>query len=697
MADATALPTTTALKFFYWQGLPNLTVGLSQSASDTTVYWSARPTDEDGNLITGGFLIGVKNKAGRTERIWVPLGAVDSGGYFATGCVRGIDPAGLDYTTGHSQFIEELDGGSTVTCVIAAQDGDLIRAALQGLIATGSNSFTIGVDAGGTVTIYRATGPGTKQGFMRWLSGSGKVEYSNDGTTWNSIDSVTASNLVVVTGSDTTPSNLNAKVGSGTGVTKTILNPGANEVLQLSVNGTLAQLISDVTVTAANLNAAVNAYLTLSPAAIPVGYMTGGGVADFGTLGDAVSASDITNNLNLVYQSSTDNLWYKVTTSQASGATNTHKLALVAEAGIVGATVRILLEGEYGNQNFTNINPTFSGSGTGTANLIGHDSGNNQVAILINNTSGEEFITTGATLSLYKTGSPGGNLQVALVLADSVDQASMPACGFSNAGIVGAIIATADVTAASLSSLPQNIVVSWGGSKKIPAGMKAFIVMQMKAAANTTNHYLVQSGTTFLYTLNVQTWSSGAGVPNYTLAVTSTSPVGYAVKAYGNGTNGGYSLKSNNNALLRPIGKVISSTKMYFNANRRANRQITLAGSITAATAYISTQTLDFCYSTIQVRGAARINATTPANRLSMGQTTGSPDVTTTAGDFLAPAGGSVGRIYMSGLASSIEGMNIARLETGFYLYHGYPTTGIGGGAAGFTSDTFSLELTALL
>ena len=695
MADATALPTSTALKFFYWQGLPNLVVGLSQSASDTTVYWSARPTDEDGNLITGGFVIGVKNKAGRTERIWVPLGAVDSGGYFATGCVRGIDPAGLDYTTGHSQFIEELDGGSTITCVIAAQDGDLIRAALQGLIATGANAFTIGVDAGGTVTIYRATGPGTKQGFMRWLSGSGKVEYSNDGTTWNSIDSVTASNLVVVTGSDTTPSNLNAKIASGTGITKAVLNPGANEQLQLAVNGTLAQLISDVTVTATNLNAAVNAYLSLSPATLPVGFYTGGGYADFGTLGDAVSASDITNNLNLVYQLPTDQKWYKVTSSQATGYNHPYKLALVLESGIVGAQVRILLEGKYANQNFTNINPSFTGAGTGFANLIGHDSGNNQVAILLNNSTGAEYVTTGVTLSLYKTGTPGGNLQVALVLASGVDQAGMPASYFSNAGILGAVIATADVTQASLSGLPQNIAVSWGGSYRVPAGMKAFVVLQMKAAPNTTNYYNFQSGTTNVYTLNISTWSSGAGVPNYTLAVTSTSPVGYSVKAYGSGTNGGYSINSNNNALLRPIGNVVSTTEFYFSANRRAYQQIEIGGSQTASASFISTQSLDFCYTSVNVLAAAKLNATTPSTRLSSGHTTGQPTVATTANDFLAPVGGSYGNVYLSG--ASVEGLSIARLETGFYAYTGYATSGIGGGAAGFTADTFSLQLNALL
>jgi hypothetical protein len=225
--------------------------------------------------------------------------------------------------------------------------------------------------------------------------------------------------------------------------------------------------------------------------------------------------------------------------------------------------------------------------------------------------------------------------------------------------------------------------------------MKAFIVLQMKAAANTTNYYNFQSGTTNVYTLNISTWSSGAGIPNYTLAVTSTSPVGYSVKAFGSGTNGGYSINSNNNALLRPIGNVVSSTEFYFSANRRAYQQIEIGGSQTASASFISTQLLDFCYTTINVLAGAKLNATTPQTRLSSGHTTAQPAVTSTTNDFLSPVGGSYGNVYLSGAA--VEGLCIARLEAGFYVYTGYAPSGIGSGAAGFTSDTFSLQLNALL
>lgn len=277
--NATVLPTSSQLKFFYWQNKPILSRGMAASVSDTTIYWSQAPTDETGAIITGAFLVGVTNKAGKTEIIWVPAGAVAADGLSASGIVRGINPMGLDYTVGDSDFVLALDGGSKVFCTIAAQIGEMLRAVLQGLIASGAAGITIGLEAGGTVTIYRATGVGTKQGFIRWNTGNSKTEYSNDGSSWNSIDSVTASNLLVVTASDTTPSNLNAKTASGTGITRTVLNPGGNEQLEFSVNGTLANLISDVTATATEINQALDG-ISANVTFTNLNTLTGGGNAD---------------------------------------------------------------------------------------------------------------------------------------------------------------------------------------------------------------------------------------------------------------------------------------------------------------------------------------------------------------------------------------------------------------------------------
>lgn len=275
MSDATKLPTSSELQFFYWADKPKLTVGLTDDSDDTTLYWSTPPRNRSGAIIDGGFLVGATNKAGKTERIWVPVGAVSDDGLSAVGCVRGIDPNGLDYTVGDDNFILTVDGGSPLTCVIAAQAGELLRAAIQGIIATGGSGIILGTDADGTVTLYRSTGVGTYVGFLRWNTSNDKTEYSNDGSAWNTFDNVTASNLVVVTNSDTTPGNLQNKTASGTGITRTVLNPGGNEQLEFSVNGTLANLISDVTATATEINQALDG-ISANVTAANLNTLTGG-------------------------------------------------------------------------------------------------------------------------------------------------------------------------------------------------------------------------------------------------------------------------------------------------------------------------------------------------------------------------------------------------------------------------------------
>lgn len=234
MALATRLPLAAENKFFYWANIPILVVGLSADPLDNTIYWSTPPTDETGTIITGAFLSSWTNKSGKTEVIWIPANAVAVDGLSASGVVRGINPKGLDYTVGNVNFILQLDGGSTGNCVIAAQDGELFRAAIQGLIATGANSFLLGTDAVGMVTLYRSIGIGTKSGYLRWNNGNGKTEYSNDGITWNTFDSVSGSDLLIVTNSDTTPGALYDKTASGSAITRTVLNPGGNEILQIS-------------------------------------------------------------------------------------------------------------------------------------------------------------------------------------------------------------------------------------------------------------------------------------------------------------------------------------------------------------------------------------------------------------------------------------------------------------------------------
>lgn len=160
--------------------------------------------------------------------------------------------------------------GSEIGCAEVHIPLEVLNEIIRGDEATGSAGFTIGTSAVGTITLYRSTGTSTKLGVLRWYVTSGKVEYSNDGTTWNSIDSISTSDLVVVSGADTTPGGLYDKItvtsGAGATISKAITSPGGSEKLNLTVafdSSTLDKIANrDNSYTPAYLTSGVNVFST---------------------------------------------------------------------------------------------------------------------------------------------------------------------------------------------------------------------------------------------------------------------------------------------------------------------------------------------------------------------------------------------------------------------------------------------------
>lgn len=236
MANATKLPTlseliTTQLARYDFE-LPSL--GRALSSTGTTIVFNGALKKADGTTITGGILIGIETESDYVESVWLPVGSSSDGITF-TGVVRGVRADGIDYTTGVVANGVAHKSGSRVFCVISAVIENLVRKVFAGDIATGGSSFIIGTDASGTVTVKRSTGTGTSTGFFRWNTSSGKAEYSDDGSTWNSFDAVTASTLVTVSSGDTTPGHLESKVvDDNDTIVITKLNAGGNEQLQFA-------------------------------------------------------------------------------------------------------------------------------------------------------------------------------------------------------------------------------------------------------------------------------------------------------------------------------------------------------------------------------------------------------------------------------------------------------------------------------
>jgi hypothetical protein len=239
MASATKLPSLTDIVYFQWAtpSAPSPKLSAPIDATGTTITFTSAPLDESGSVVTEAFLMGIRNDAGYVETIYVPAGALSGDGLTATGVVRGIELTGDDWTTGDANNAAIHQQDSPVFCNITAVIQAIMTNAVQGSIATGGDDFIIGTDAAAnTVTIYRSTGVGTTAPWIRWNSGGSEVEYSDDGVAWTAINDVSASNLVVVTAADTTPGYLDDKITvSGTDIVKSVLNPGANETLNIDV------------------------------------------------------------------------------------------------------------------------------------------------------------------------------------------------------------------------------------------------------------------------------------------------------------------------------------------------------------------------------------------------------------------------------------------------------------------------------
>jgi len=264
MVNATVLPTYSQAKFFKWSA--TLTAPLAASTGAQAIYWSSAPLDENGAIITGGFMATIRNTRStpnRSEMVWIPASAVAADGLSATGCIRALNLSGIDYTTADSNNVYEFKTGDEIFCSITPQVGELLRSTLQGLIATGGANFIIGTDADGTVTVKRCTAvAGVYQGFLRWNTSTDKVEYSNDGSTWNSFDAVTASTLLTISSGDTTPAHAESKiVDDNDTIVITKLNAGGNEQLQIATGYSASKTEVDqaldgisANVTATNLN-----------------------------------------------------------------------------------------------------------------------------------------------------------------------------------------------------------------------------------------------------------------------------------------------------------------------------------------------------------------------------------------------------------------------------------------------------------
>lgn len=170
------------INIFQWATPTYPNPGLARPISDTatTIYFNAPPLDKDGNVITGKFMMGVRNKKGYVETIWIPGSAVAADGLSATGVVRGVRLEGLDYTTGDSSLAMAHDQDSAIFCNVSAVSFLLMRGALNGTIGSGGATWKVGRKVDEDIKIY-ALNSDANPPYWYYDSATNAWYFSNDG------------------------------------------------------------------------------------------------------------------------------------------------------------------------------------------------------------------------------------------------------------------------------------------------------------------------------------------------------------------------------------------------------------------------------------------------------------------------------------------------------------------------------------
>jgi hypothetical protein len=206
LADATKLPDLTEMTYFQWAlptaSNPRLAAPISDSA--TTITFTNPPLDKSGAVVATAFMMGIRQKNGYVENVLVPAGGMSVDGLTATGCVRGIELEGIDYTTGDTSLAVSHNADEPVYCNISGVMHAITVAAMQGTIASGGANFRFGDETDVDITIYAANGDANEP-YFRYDSATNQFIYSNDGissTPFGTGAGVTGGDGITVTAGD---------------------------------------------------------------------------------------------------------------------------------------------------------------------------------------------------------------------------------------------------------------------------------------------------------------------------------------------------------------------------------------------------------------------------------------------------------------------------------------------------------------
>lgn len=280
----TKMPST--LKYFQWSTPtnPNPRLLAPISATDTIITVTSAPLDHTGAVVTGDFLMGIKNEQSYVETVYVPEGAVSVDGKtlgtIAIPVVRGVRLEGLDYNTADSTLAAAHNQDSPVYCNISAVNFVMMINALNGSIGSGGLTWKIGKETDDSIYVY-AFNADTNKPYWRYDKVTNQWLYSNDGVSESPFGTgagLTGGDGITVGGGDididTTDTTIFVETTAGAAdAGKVAKLDGAGLIKKANV-----EVLKDVTSTAAELNKLAGASANVT--ATNLNTMTAGAASD---------------------------------------------------------------------------------------------------------------------------------------------------------------------------------------------------------------------------------------------------------------------------------------------------------------------------------------------------------------------------------------------------------------------------------
>jgi hypothetical protein len=273
---------------------------------------------------------------------------------------------------------------------------------------------------------------------------------------------------------------------------------------------------------------------------------------------------------NVLYHKQSDNRVYKITSDPDTWG---KIIGVAGQNGIAGDTGKSITTRGVIAGSFSAIAPDFDESGTGAINLrAGYDPGYG-IAFRLDNMGGAECLTGGAgTVSVKKVGSPTKSLSMGIFLGDE----NQPYGYYHHTSLTWKVaeLTSTSVSYTLISTLFTDIAFTLD-TVAIPANSYAWVMFYVQGSGtfDSSNYYVFDAATTGGHAAsNYGSWTGNRTyLGNFTLTTTSVDPWDkqYAVKAYGDATDGGFGIGEAAGATPwgRVIGHVLSATEWYLNLN----------------------------------------------------------------------------------------------------------------------------------